>query len=78
MLKYCINIQYWCRMYFLLGRRRELGVAIPNEKLAKVTSGCSRMNLQRSGRGTSQDGSGSADRRMAQRLSNALYLKGAA
>lgn len=36
MLKYCIDIQYWCRMYFLLVRRRVRGVAIPNEKLAKV------------------------------------------
>lgn len=36
MVKYCIDIQYWCRMYFLIVRRRERGVAIPNEQLAKI------------------------------------------
>lgn len=36
MLKYCIDIQYWCRMYFLLVRRRVRGVAIPNGQLTKI------------------------------------------
>lgn len=36
MVKYCIDIQYWCAMHFLLVRRRHLGVAIPAEQLKKT------------------------------------------
>lgn len=36
MLKYCIDIQYWCAMRFLLVRRRERGAPIPNSQLKKI------------------------------------------
>lgn len=36
MIKYCIDIQSRCLMYFLLVRRRENGAAIPSNQIRKI------------------------------------------